>query len=302
MEKRYATIDIGTNTILMLIAEKDEKSGVKIIRDEHSLARLGEGIGLDNRKIVTEAKERAVKILQNYRRICDEMNVAEIFAVATSAMRDAENREEIKTEFSSILNSNIEIITGEQEAKFSFTGAVEDNRDSVVIDIGGGSTELIFGNISRINSRYSLQTGAVRLTEKYLSKHPPTVEDINNADRQIKEELLKISTVKHFDNVYAVAGTPTTLAGIILNLKEFDRQYIQGFKLNLSDIKKILKSFCKMSIEDIINIYHVNPSRADVITAGTIILVNVLEKIKSDYCIASTKGLRYGMMKYLLSK
>lgn len=300
--KRYATIDIGTNSILMLIAEKDESSGFKVIRDEHSLARLGQGIGLNNKNILPEARERAERILRRYKEICIEMNVSEIYAVATSAMRDAENRDEIKHTFSSILNSEIQVISGEKEAKYSFTGAVEDERESVVIDIGGGSTEIIFGNLSEIKNRKSLQIGAVRLTETFFQKHPPRKNALEKASSQINEALQDLTAVENYENVYAVAGTPTTLVGIMQNLRDFDRDYIQGYKMNITDIRNIFDSFCKMTVEDIINIYGVKPARADVITAGTLILIKILEYINSDYCIASTKGLRYGMMKYLLAK
>ena len=299
--KRYAAIDIGTNTILMLIADKEE-SGFRVIRDEHSLARLGEGIGLNNRKIIPKAKERAIEILKRYRKICDEMKVSEIFAVATSAMRDAENRIEIKEMFESILHSEIHIISGEKEARFSFIGAVEDDKDSVVIDIGGGSTEIIFGNSSEIKNRISLQIGAVRLTETFFKQQPPNSEDLQRASNQINEALQNLSTLEHYENVYAVAGTPTTLAGIMQNLRDFDRDYIQGYKMNIAEIIKIYDSFCKMTVDEIININGVKPARADVITAGTLILMKILEYIKSDFCIASTKGLRYGMMKYSISK
>jgi len=299
---RYATIDIGTNTILMLIAESDGSKGFKVIRDEHSLARLGQGIGLNNKKILPEAIDRADVILRNYRKICDEQNVSELFAVATSAMRDAENREEVKKIFSSILGTEINIISGEKESKFSFIGAVEDNSESVVIDIGGGSTEIIYGNINEIKTRNSLQMGAVRITEAYMKEQPAKQDNLKEAEFSIVEQLKLIQKPQNIEKVYAVAGTPTTLAGIMLNLKEFDRDYIQGYKLEFSDIVELYNSFCKLSIEEIINIYSVKSARADVITAGTLILIKILEHLKTDYCIASTKGLRYGMMKYLAAK
>ncbi|ROL61350.1 hypothetical protein D9V86_06230 [Bacteroidetes/Chlorobi group bacterium ChocPot_Mid] len=302
MVQRYATIDIGTNTILILIAESDNKETFKVITDEHSLARLGQGIGSNHKRILDEAIERAKKILINYKSICNKYNVEKIYAVATSAMRDAENRDDVKRTFEEIIDSEIEIISGEKEARFSFSGAIEDDNDSVVIDIGGGSTEIIFGNMEVIKNRFSLQIGAVRIKEQYSLNNPVEEANLIKAENAVNKELSFIKNIHHYVKVYAVAGTPTTLAGILMNLKEFDRNFIQGYQIKIDDIKQLFDRFCQMTVEEIINEYSVNPNRADVITAGTMILIKILEHINSDKCIASTKGLRYGMMKYLISK
>ena len=302
MAERFAAIDIGTNTILMLIAEFQNREKFQVLTDEHSLARLGQGIGSNQKRILDEAIDRAKKILINYKNICNKYQVDKIYAVATSAMRDAENREKVKNIFEEILNTEIEIISGEKEARFSFSGAIEDENDSVVIDIGGGSTEIIFGNKEKIKERQSLQIGAVRLKEQYFLDNPVDKKHLKNAENAVIEELGLINNVHPFTKVYAVAGTPTTLAGIFMNLKEFDRNFIQGYQMDIVDIRLLFESFCKMSVEEIINKYSVNPNRADVITAGTLILIKILEHIKSTKCIASTKGLRYGMMKYLISE
>jgi len=303
VSKRFATIDIGTNTILMLIAEKTE-DGFNVLRDEHSLARLGEGIGVSGSKkmILPSALERAKVILNKYKHICSEYRVDNVFAGGTSALRDADNSVEIRNILSSIIDTDIQLISGEDEAEYSFNGSIEDDKDSVVIDIGGGSTEIIVGSHGKITFRKSLQIGAVRLTEMYFAKHPPDIQMINDAANDIKLALKSIQNDFGMNKLYAVAGTPTTLAGVDLGLKDFDRKMIHGHLLFIERIESIFKLFSELSISEIIDLYHVKPQRADLITIGTLILIESMKHIGALNCQVSTKGLRYGMMKSFIKK
>ena len=304
MSKRYATIDIGTNTILMLIAEKSDnpESFLELI-DEHEIARLGEGFATNPTKfIIPPAKERAIKILKRYRELCDEFQVEKIFAVGTSALREATNGQEITKELSSIIKTEIELIPGEKEAEFSFKGAVSNNKPSIVIDIGGGSTEIISGEDGKILKRISIPIGAVKLTEQYFNPHPTGKEKLKDASDYLDKIFfdLNLNFNAKDTEVFAVAGTPTTLAAVDLGLDDFQRNLIEGHKLSYSKINELFELFNTFSISDIIEKYKVHPNRADVITAGTLILKKVMKKINSNEIIASTKGIRYGMMKYLV--
>lgn len=298
---RVASVDIGTNTILMMIADYFSETGDIIIQgDYHAIARLGENLnktGLIN----DEAVLRANNVLEDYHKICREMNVQKVFPVATSAMRDAKNSEEVKVKLSDAIKSEIEVISGEQEASCSFFGTIEDESPSIVIDIGGGSTEIIKRANNRIEYRKSVNIGAVRLTEMFFSKHPPYPAEIDSAvafiDELIKEYLLVPSASK----IYAVAGTPTSLAAVLLNLKTYDSRKVNGYELKLDDIDALISKFADMKLEDIISVFNIHPKRADVITMGSLILSRILRYLGADKCTVSANGLRLGVIKWKTS-
>ncbi|MES2767478.1 MAG: Ppx/GppA phosphatase family protein [Bacteroidota bacterium] len=292
-----AAIDIGTNTLLMLIGE-EQNSALKIIRDEHSIARLGEGVDAF-KTIQPQAIERAVTIVKEYREICDELGVSEIRAVATSAMRDAKNREEVCEIFKNILKADIEIISGDEEAQMSFSGTVENSELSTVIDIGGGSTEIITGKASNIESRISINIGAVRMTERFLKDKPGSKERIAEAQEEIRQQLLKAGA-RETGIIYAVAGTPTTLAAIAQGLKDFSRKSIHGYVLKIETVNEILEKLLQSSLEEVLKIPCVHPQRADILPAGALILKEILHFLKADSCVVSTQGLRYGVLKSMV--
>ncbi len=292
---RIAGVDIGTNTILMAIADYDGKK-LKIIRDEHSLARLGQNVN-KTCFISAEAVDRASEILKKYKSICDELNVEIINAVGTSALRDSKNSNEVLKILSLSLNNNIRVISGSEEAKISFVGTVEDNEESIVVDIGGGSTEIIYGKENDIFDHISLQLGAVRLTEEYLFPHPPNQEKIKEAIETINKNLESVDFGSVDCKLYAVAGTPTTLAAISLGLKDYEKEKVHLYKLTKQKTDELIEVLLKTSLNDIIHKYRVDPMRADVISAGSLILKMILEKFQKDYVIVSVNGLRIGLIK-----
>ena len=297
---KYSVIDIGTNTILMLIAEKGNGGMLSTIQDIHRIARLGEGLSQNNNYINNNAILRATNILEEYKNVINEYNICQVKIVSTSALRDANNTEEVKEQLQMAIDNPIEIISGEEEAKYSYFGAIQDDTESIVIDIGGGSTEIVYGNGSNVISRQSFQIGAVRLTDMFLKNNPPTYSEVQSMSDYINEIISTLNYRSNPKKVYAVAGTPTTLAAVDLKLDKYDRDKIEGHILKLENIKQIFNIFKKIEFEEIINKYHVHPDRADVILAGTQILISILELISADKCIATTKGLRYGVMKSII--
>lgn len=292
---RIAGIDIGTNTILMTIADYDGNN-LKIIRDEHSLARLGQNLNQTG-LISEQALDRAVKILNNYKLICENLNVDRINAAGTSAMRDAKNSGEVLKILSETLNNNIRVLSGSEEANISFLGTVEDDQESMVVDIGGGSTEIIHGKETNIFNHISIQMGAVRLAEKYLLPHPPEPDKIQSAITSIRQDLDSVKFACDDCKLYAVAGTPTTLAAISLGLKDYDREKVHLYKLSKNKINHLVDLLFKTSLNDIIEKFGVNPMRADVISAGGLILKLIMEKLEKDSVIVSANGLRFGLIK-----
>jgi len=279
----------------MTIADYDGYD-LKIIRDEHYLARLGQY--LNQTGVISEqALDRAVKILNNYKLICENLNVDHINAAGTSALRDAKNSGDVLKILSETLNNNIRVLSGSEEAKVSFLGTVEDDQESMVVDIGGGSTEIIHGKETNIFNHISIQMGAVRLAEKYLLPHPPEPDNIQSAITSIRQDLDSVKFASDDCKLYAVAGTPTTLAAISLGLKDYDREKVHLYKLSKNKINQLVDLLFKTSLNDIIEKFGVNPMRADVISAGGLILKLIMEKLEKDSVIVSANGLRFGLIK-----
>jgi len=223
MSDYFASIDIGTNTILMLIGEIKNNKIVRILNDEHSIARLGENVDASG-IIQTSAIKRAGNILRHYYDLCSSLKVSQIRIVATSALRDAFNKDFVLAEFKKYINPEIEIISGEEEAELSFLGTVEDSSESIVIDIGGGSTEFIFGKNNNVNHRISTQIGAVRLTERFFKNHPPDTTQISLLNKYVRNELKNKLPNIQSSLCYAVAGTPTTICLLYTSPSPRDRQ------------------------------------------------------------------------------
>jgi exopolyphosphatase / guanosine-5'-triphosphate,3'-diphosphate pyrophosphatase len=298
---RYAALDIGTNTLLMVIAQVDSNGNYEVLEDEHSVARLGEGVdktGLIN----PEATARASTILERYKPLCNKHSVDRIKICGTSALRDARNSPEVRDILGKIMGTEIETIHGEVEAGLSFAGTVEDESNSLVIDIGGGSTEFIFGAGDKLFSKQSLQMGAVRITERFIDKLPPTPEEITTATEFIKKEISQIDIPIEEFKLYAVAGTPTTIAQVALKMQDYDFDKIQGYELSANTIKSVLEDFNHMTLKELQTTPGVNPLRADIIGAGTMILLESLRHFESKSCIVSAKGLRYGILKFMIEE
>jgi exopolyphosphatase / guanosine-5'-triphosphate,3'-diphosphate pyrophosphatase len=306
--KRYAGIDIGSNTILMTIVETDESGKITIIEDKHEIARLGEKVDQTG-ILLTQAIERAASILVDYRQICDFYEVKNIRAAATSAMRDASNGLEAASLFSEILGTAVEIIEGNDEASISFLGSIDysgfnaitptsvKNERILVIDIGGGSTELIVGSGIKFESSVSINIGSVRITEKYFSSHPPSQIEIEKAKDYIRNSYFDSGfKTGAINKCIAVAGTATTLAAISNNLREFLPFSINGLQLSKEKIKDIFNLLISIPVSEITGKYGVHPKRADVITAGALILGTLADLLDLDNLNVSIQGLRFGLI------
>ncbi|MEM4261113.1 MAG: hypothetical protein QXG00_07765 [Candidatus Woesearchaeota archaeon] len=299
-ERIISAIDIGSNTILMLVAKDLGNKRYEILADKHSIARLSEGLS-ETGVINDQAIERAKKILKEYKDVCDLFGVSTIKSVATSAIREAKNGTEVSLILSNVIGFPIEIISGEEEANLSFSGTIENEENSTVIDIGGGSTEFVNGENEEILYKKSIKIGAVKITEKFFPKHPPNDNQINHAIDYIEENLETLNKSKLQGILYAVAGTPTTLAAITKGVKEYDFNQINGIIITTNILTKLFEEFLSRSVQDIVERYKIHPKRADVITAGTLLLRQILQFLQKDYFITSAKGLRFGVLKTILN-
>ena len=301
---RIAVLDIGTNTALLLIAEADGQS-FRVLRDDHAIARLGDGV--DRNRVITEAAYLRLRdILKQHAKTFMSFNVDFVTAVGTSVFRDAENRDEIVLRAKLDTGIEIEILSGEDEARWGCIGAIfgmSDVQNAAVIDIGGGSTEISLVNDSNFSSGKSIDIGAVRLTERCFSKTPISIEAANDARRIIRESLNRskesstiLKSIKNVSTLVAVAGTPTTLASMHLDLEVFDASKVQNQILRKDDIDQLLDILLKTDTVSLLERFPaINKARADILPAGTIILSEAMEYLGMDSIRVSTCGLRYGI-------
>lgn len=293
---RVAVIDIGTNTVLMTVA--DTAGGV-ILRDEHAIARLGEGVD-KTRRISDEAYERFAEIMRRYRGIIDELTVERVVPFATSAMRDATNRDEIIRRTAQELGYNIELLSGADEARWSFVGSLYgiDKLEGVVatIDIGGGSTEVSVGHDHEFDRGTSIDIGAVRIKERFF--HPMNDLNADAARAFIREQLLaSTSSIESPSHLIAVAGTPTSLAAMKHRLSSFDPAIVDGTMLTGDEVAALTGEILHISSEELTRRYPAVPtSRADILPAGALILEEAMRALNVASVRVSTKGLRYGVL------
>ncbi|MCX7877558.1 MAG: Ppx/GppA family phosphatase [Ignavibacteria bacterium] len=311
---RKTIIDIGTNTILMLIADYDYRSGKVItVSDIQRIPRLGKGVDT-NKKILTESFWKASEILSEYKKISNEHNSKEIIAVGTSFLRDSSNKDEFIKSISDMTGINISILSGKDEAKWTFIGGIYDKLRTgkfTTIDIGGGSTEITsaelptdhLNDLIKINpAGISLDIGSVRIKERFLGKHPPNFDDIIKAENFINHELEKMSLNLSDSFLIGVAGTITTLGAYKLKLNSFSPEKVDGISINIDETEEFLKEFATSTIEEIYTRGKYMHGRADIITSGVLILKCFMEKFGFREITISTKGLRYGIFIREISK
>ncbi len=304
--KRVAALDLGTNSFLCLAVEGDQSGIKKILSDEVEIVRLGEGVQ-KNKKFSEAALHRAEQTLTKFKKTIDQHQITEVLASATSAARDVENGH-LLFEIGKKLNIPIEIISGDREAELTFQGALSGNLNpasaALVIDIGGGSTELILGDQqNRIQLAKSLDIGGVRLTEKFISGHPLQGKEIQEAELHIEDELnkyLKLLGNKKTDYAIAVAGTPTALVQAIKG--RFIASEIDGYFLSLEELEKWFIQLSERSVQQRIDELNIEKGRADILPIGVLILKKVIQKIQLPGVFVSTRGVRYGLAYEMLQK
>jgi len=296
--KRVASIDIGTNTILLLIAEVGGEK-IKPLFEMETVVRLGEGVQ-ENGILTKEAMNRGIETLSQYLGRCQAMKVQKIFAVGTSALREGKNSAEFLRLVKEKLNLSIEVISGEEEARLSFSAISRDlgevNEPILVVDVGGGSTEFVLGRGNQINQWISLPLGSVRFTEQFLHSDPVQEEEWKAMEKKIRELLVQIPHSQEPLSMVAVGGTATTLASVKQGLDEFIPEKIHHFVLRREALKNQLLRYRSKTIEERKKIPGLPAARADVILAGGAILYQAMEELNCPSVLISCHGVRYGLL------
>lgn len=296
---RVAAIDCGTNSIRLLVADVSEGNFRELYRTME-IVRLGQGVD-KNKKFDPAAIERTLKAVALFSEEIARRGVTAIRFCATSATRDAENRALFIDGVREILGVEPEVISGDEEARLSFAGAISEMHPSdapfLVVDIGGGSTEFVFGD-SEVRAAKSVDIGCVRMSERHFRSAPVSEEVVAAAiadiDRAINEAA-QVVPIKQARTVIAVAGTATTVAAAALELDEYDRYAIHLSRISAEKTADISRRFLGMKRDEIAALGYMHPGRVDVIAAGALVLDRIMKATGASEFVASERDILDGM-------
>jgi exopolyphosphatase/guanosine-5'-triphosphate,3'-diphosphate pyrophosphatase len=303
MTAPVAAIDCGTNSVRLLITADGQTQIERLMR----ITRLGQGVDATGR-LDPEAIERTLAVLREYREVIDQHGATRIRMAATSASRDASNRDDFFHAAKEILGVMPEVISGEEEGRLSFLGATADLDPALgpflVCDIGGGSTEFVFGT-TEAESTISVDMGCVRMTEAWLHHDPPTAEELSQAlsviDIYLDDVLREIPELSSAQTFVGLAGTVSNTASVELGLAEYDREQIHHLVLTRAAVEDVFRTLATESINERKENPGLEEQRADVIVGGLCVLVATMRRFGLDECLVSESDILDGLAMSLLA-
>ncbi|MFG2513412.1 exopolyphosphatase [Streptomyces sp. NPDC048584] len=306
---RVAAVDCGTNSIRLLVADADPRTGELTELDRRmTIVRLGQGVDRTGR-LAPEALERTFAACREYAEIIKEHGAERLRFVATSASRDAENRDEFVRGVLDILGVEPEVITGDQEAEFSFTGATKEltgrtdlRRPFLVVDIGGGSTEFVVGE-DRVRAARSVDVGCVRMTERHLVRDgavtdPPTEAQIAAMRADIEAALDRAEEtvpLREAHTLVGLAGSVTTVSAIAQDLPAYDSEAIHHSRVSRTRVRDITDHLLRSTHAERATIPSMHPGRVDVIGAGALVLLTIMERVGAEEVVVSEHDILDGI-------
>ncbi len=302
----YAAIDIGTNTLRLLIAEAVGSDHFTILHQEQTVARLGEGL-MPSRLLQDAPSRRSLAVLRGFAEMARRFNALHVAAVATSAVREASNREEFVAAALRESGLTVRVIDGNEEARLTLLGVRHGLRFGssrvLVMDIGGGSTEFILTRGETIEAMVSTGLGVVKLTEAHLNSDPPTPGELEAIEQVVTDRLRRLRVeLPDLEGTALIgtAGTPTTLAAMDLGLTVYSPARVNGHRLSMIRTRQLLHALATRPLAERREIPLLEPGRADVIIAGTALLLTVMGVLAYDEFVVSDSGLREGILLDLL--
>jgi exopolyphosphatase / guanosine-5'-triphosphate,3'-diphosphate pyrophosphatase len=308
---RVGALDFGTNSTRLLVAEVGPDGEVVTLERRMTITRLGQGVDAD-RRLHPDAIARNLDAARAYRELLDELGATRVRAAATSAARDAVNREELFGAIEEVLGVRPELLDGAEEGRLAFDGAtVGLTPDTspppyLVVDIGGGSTEFVFGAPGEgVLGVVSTEMGCVRLTEQYLRSDPPAPDELAAALSVVRVHLddveLAIPRLREAGTVIGVAGTVSTVAAVEQGLAEYDRDKIHHFRLTRAAVEDVFRTLATEPAADRRHNPGLEPGRVDVIVGGTLILAAVMRHLELDEVLVSESDILDGLARSLVS-
>jgi len=307
MSRRLAAVDIGTNSVRLLVADVEgddpATARVDLLDRRMTITRLGQGVNA-TRRLDPDAIGRTVDVLRDYRGAMDTLAATQVRATATSAARDAANRDDFFARAKEALGVEPELLSGEEEARLSFLGATAELEGEpapyLVVDIGGGSTEFVLGT-EKPEGLISIDAGCVRVTEQFLASDPPAPEELSAAVSVVRDHLADVARelpgIQGARTLVGLAGTITTVAAIEQGLPEYDRERIHHFRLSRAAAEDVFRT---LALEPA-DVRRHNPgleaARVDVIVGGTIVLVSILRAFGFDEVLVSEADILDGLIR-----
>lgn len=301
----FATIDIGTNSVLLLVGNVSPEGKVKVVHDLMTITRLGRGLSATG-KISEDAMERTFNAIGKYFEICSGSGVSRIEAIGTAVLRNASNAADFLSRVKAKFDMDVEVVSGEREARLAYEANSPDfGNEILVADIGGGSTEFVTipvggGTEGKRIEFKSLQIGCVSLTEKFLKNDPPLDGEVADLQKDVRHALEsgldpKIFARPHDRTFVAASGTATTLAAMEMKLDPYEPARVHGMKMKITTLRDIINDVRKKDIEERKKIPGLIPARADVIFSGLCILHEVMVFLGHADLIVSDHGVRWGL-------
>ena len=283
---RVAAIDQGTNSTRLLVADVEDGRISDVERDT-TITRLGEGVD-ERRRLLPVPVARVRNVLSEYRQRVESLGAERTLLVATSAVRDAENGEAFLGEIEWSYGFTTRLLTGQEEALFVFRGVTSEialQAGTIIVDIGGGSTELIAGGPDGVHWRESIDIGSVRLTERFLHSDPPTQKELDDAAaavRALLAERVPNEVRAGTRSAIGVAGTITSIGALAIGMDEYDRERVHGFELSAAALDEQLRRLANVPLAERRKLRPLDPERAPVIVAGALIAREVLAYFDLD--------------------
>ncbi len=300
--KRFASIDLGSNTIRLLIGEQEEGSPLRVLREERRIIRLGEGLHTE-RRLLEHRMQLALDTLNEFRRICTEYGDVFIYSAATSAVRDASNREVFVERVKSDTGLKLHILPWQEEAELTLDGILwklsPGNAPFITFDIGGGSTEYILSQGRQVLASVGTQLGVVRLTERFITRHPADPTEHQALSAFLAEELSKVRQELGnpvFATLIGTAGTVTTLAALHLNIFPYDENKIHGSTLPFNRVEKLLEELKAMTLAERLQLKPLEQGREDLIVAGATLALETMRAFACESLTVSEYALREGLL------
>jgi len=295
---RLATIDVGTNTTLLLVAEIGGDD-VRVLAERAEITRLGRGIGADG-GLERPGIERTLAVLADYAAVAADHGAA-VHAIGTEALRRAPNAHAFLEPAAAILGVPVDVIDGDREAALTFLAAQRSFPEAtagvaVVIDIGGGSTEIIVARGGHIVFRRSLPVGSVRLTERHVRADPASAAEIAAIEGEIAQLLANVPFPSGPATLIGTAGTVTTLAAMSLGLTSYDPQLVHGHRLTIAALEQEMARLRGSTQPEREEMAGLDPKRADVILAGACILRQIALAARASDILVSDRGIRWGLL------
>ena len=302
-----ASIDIGTNTVRLLVLETKPDGGLREVAQVRAITRLGKGMDTE-KKLLGDRVEETISVLTKFRNECCKFEPLTIRAVATSAVREASNQKDFVSRVKKEAGLEIEVVSWEEEADLMIKGVLwklpNIEKDILVFDIGGGSTEFLLARDRKIISSFGTQLGTVRLTEKFISRHPVGLNEYKALETHFRREL-KVVKEKLSDFppevLVGTAGTVTTLAAIDGDVYPYDPEAIHGRSLTFKRVEELLEDLKKKSLAERSAMRAIEKGREDLIIAGGALVLEAMRVFECNLLTVSEYGLREGLVLDTLS-